>query len=115
METSQARWWAVRVLFESTIGANDLGMAQDSIFLVLARSELEAATKGSAFAADANHEYLNPSGEMVRVHFEQVTDVHEIGESDLEDGMEVYMSLEAGSDAESLRERGRMRPLDRSR
>ena len=107
---SQARWWAVRVLFEQTIGADSSGMVQDSIFLVLAEGEREAATKGAAFASAANHEYLNPFDELVRVRFDQVTGVHEIGESELADGTEVYMSLEAGSDAESLRERGRMRP-----
>jgi hypothetical protein len=110
MEASQARWWAVRVLYEQTIGTAPPDMVQDSIFVVLAEGEREAATKGSAFASGANHEYLNPFGEMVRVRFDQVTDVHEIGESGLADGTEVYMSLEAGSDAESLRERGRMRP-----
>jgi hypothetical protein len=97
--TSQARWWAVRVLFQQTIGA-DSGMIQDSIFLVLAEGEREAARKGAAFASGANHEYRNPFGELVRVRFDRVTDVHEIGESELADGTEVYMSLEAGSDAE---------------
>jgi hypothetical protein len=37
-------------------------------------------------------------------------DVHEAYEASIEDGTQVYMSLEAGLDADSLKERGRISP-----
>jgi len=85
-------------------------MLEDVIFLVLARSGAAAEAKGTAFAVKANHEYENPFGEMVVVRFDQVTDVHETYEASIEDGTQIYMSLEAGSDAAILKERGRTRP-----
>jgi hypothetical protein len=109
MEAS-GRWWAVRVLYESLIDDVPHGIFEDVIFLVLARSGAEAEAKGTEFAIKANHEYENEAGEMVVVRFDQVTDVHETYEASIEDGTQVYMSLEAGSDAESLKERGRTRP-----
>jgi hypothetical protein len=112
-ETPHVRWWAVRVLFEQVIGDESSRMVRDSIFLVLAGSERGAATTGEEFASAENFDYPNAFGESVRVHFDQVTDVHEIGETDLGDGTEFYMSLEAASDAESLRSgdgRGRSQP-----
>jgi hypothetical protein len=54
-----------------------------------------------------------PFGETVVVRFEQLTDIHDLskpGDAAIEDGTQVYMSLEAGSDVESLRQRGQMRP-----
>ena len=111
MEPSKPRWWAVRALFEMTIGADDASsdMVQDSIFVVLADSEREAVRRGAEFAERANHEYEGGYGEIVRVRFSQVTDVHETLESELYDGMEVYVALEAGSSAQDLRQRARMR------
>jgi hypothetical protein len=56
---------------------------------------------------------LNPFGETVAVRFEQVTDIHALDkprDASIDDGTEVYMSLEAGSDMDSLRQRGQMRP-----
>jgi Domain of unknown function (DUF4288) len=109
MEASE-RWWAVRVLYETLINDVPHGMFEDVIFLVLARSGVEAEAKGTEFAVKANHEYENASGEMVVVRFDQVTDVHETYGASIEDGTQVYVSLEAGSDADSLKKRGRTRP-----
>jgi hypothetical protein len=56
---------------------------------------------------------LNPFGETVAVRFEQETDIHDLDKprvASIDDGTEVYMSLEAGSDMDSLRQRGQMRP-----
>ena len=56
---------------------------------------------------------LHPLGETVAVRFEQVTDTHDLDKprvASIDDGTEVYMSLEAGSDMDSLRRRGQMRP-----
>jgi hypothetical protein len=109
MEASE-RWWAVRVLYRHFINDVPDSMVEDVIVLVTARSEAEAEAKGTESAVKENHEYENDSGEMVTVRFDQVTDVHETYEASIEDGTQVYMSLEAGSDADSLKERGRLRP-----
>jgi hypothetical protein len=68
-------------------------MFEDVVFLVLGRSWAEAEEKGTGFAVKANHEYVNPFGEMVVVFFDQVTDVHETHEASIEDGTRVHMSL----------------------
>jgi Domain of unknown function (DUF4288) len=107
------RWWAVRVLYETLINDEPSGMFEDAILLVLARTGIEAERKGTEFAVEANHEFENDLGETVAVRFDQVTDVHETYEASIEDGTQVYMSLEAGSDADSLKERGQMRPPER--
>ena len=113
---TQDRWWAVRVLYESSIkGApTHTPRGQDAIFVVLAQDEAEAEAKGTEFAIRENSEFANPLGETVVIRFEQVTDIHDVfwpGDGDhLVDGTQVYMSLEAGSDMESLRQRGQMRP-----
>ena len=104
------RWWAVRVLYEDSINDVPTGNFEDVIVLVLARGGTEAEAKGTEFAVKANHEYENDFGEVVAVRFDQVTDVHETDEASIEDGTQVYMSLEAGLDADSLKERGRIRP-----
>jgi hypothetical protein len=112
---SQSRWWAVRVQYEALINDVPNGVFEDVIFVVLGRSGAEAEAKGTEFAVNANHEYENPFGEMVVVRFDQVTDVHETRGASIEDGTRVHMSQEAGSEADSLKERGRTGPRKRPR
>jgi Domain of unknown function (DUF4288) len=112
---ARGSWCAVRVLYETLISGvpEDPPSGQDVIFLVVAQDEAEAEAKGTAFAVKQNHEYENPFGETVAVRFEQVTDIHDLDKprvASIDDGTEVYMSLEAGSDMDSLRQRGQMRP-----
>jgi hypothetical protein len=79
----------------------------------LLRTKQKQRRRTTAFAVKQNHEYENPFGETVEDRFEQVTDIHDLDkprDASIDDGTEVYMSLEAGSDMDSLRQRGQMWP-----
>ena len=93
----QDSWFAVRVLIEpgdrDEPGSDTPDHFEDRFILVHAASEDEALTKGMLFAEDGNDDYHNAEGQTVRWSFRHIIDAHQILDSTLQDGTELYSAF----------------------
>jgi hypothetical protein len=87
-------WFAVKLLFESTVRHEDGRiMQEESIRLIQASDETQARSKAPDLGASAEHEYPNELGETVRWQFAGVLEVQDLCEDNVFDGMEVFSTL----------------------
>jgi hypothetical protein len=61
-----------------------------TVFLIRASSDAEAADVARQVAREKEHEYLAAGGDMVRWVLQEVEEIHELFESDIQQGTEVY-------------------------
>ena len=58
-------------------------LSEESIYLVYAHDEDEAATKAEMLGKDASHSYLNNKGETVLWKFVRIVSIHKFREAEL--------------------------------
>ena len=94
-------WFAVKLLFRSTIDAQEIDapLCEESIRIVRASNEVEALNRARSLGQEEEHEYENEAGETVRWRFEEVLEVQDLCESELHDGMEVFSHIFRDSDS----------------
>ena len=88
-------WYSAKLLFRSTIDGSVVAqpLSEESIRIFRADSEHIAQLRAAEIGRDAEHEYPNENGEMVRWSFVAVLEVQDLCEGDLEDGTEVFSRL----------------------
>ena len=96
VESQQGRWWTVRMIVEvkSADQPPTFDRCEDRIVLVRATDEREAYAKGEIFAA----QYERESSWRVL----KVVDAHEVLETELSDGVELYSAFINHDSAEVL-------------
>jgi hypothetical protein len=100
------RWFSVRVLFELVFGdetaSGSHNRFEDRLILVRAKNEEEALAKGARFAEGTEEQYLSADGQTTGWTFSHVIEAHEILDSTLQDGTEIYSAFVDQDTAEVL-------------
>jgi Domain of unknown function (DUF4288) len=87
-------WYSAKLLFETEQMPDDNRVLQEeSIRLIQADDEQEAASKAKLIGTAEQHEYTNSIGELVTWRFVSVVEVQDLCEDHLSDGIEVFSSL----------------------
>lgn len=95
MTVERQRWFAVRLLSESSIAQDPAAepLFEDTLVLLRATNEEAAQRRGEEYGRAAEHEYENEAREVVRWEFREVLDVQEVLDEEVTDGTEVYYRL----------------------
>jgi len=88
-------WYSARLLFEAEVEGEDSDdiLCEESIYLVEADDDDDAEQKASEVGTQAQHEYANDKGQMVRWRFRRVLDVQELCEPRIAHGTEVFSRM----------------------
>jgi|SRR4051794_7222775 len=91
----QQKWFAACLLMESLVdsGPPKEKLFEETIVLVRAATDADAAQKAERFGRDAEHEYQNTYGETVRWVFRELLDLKELIDEAIGDGTEVYYAF----------------------
>lgn len=83
--------------------SDEVRLWEDEIFLIVASDETEARLKAMELGKDAEHEYANNEGRVIRWVFDCVQNVYEIGEQQPTSGTEIFSRFLKPSEVESIK------------
>lgn len=88
-------WFSAKLIFKSSVddGTDLPSLCEESIRLIEANNEKEALEKSNQLGASEAHEYKNDLGNTVKWRFVKVTEIQDLCEQSIYDGMEVYSKL----------------------
>jgi len=103
--TQKQAWFAVRLLFESTVEGRDEPDFEERIVLLRAPedSHAEAKKRARKLASSAPEEYQNAEGKKVTCVLSEVLDDVQLLDEEIADGTEVYFRFLSAEGAEQLR------------
>ncbi len=99
-----AHWYVADVILEFTIEGDPRNLVHINTHLIEADSPDQAYQKANELGRDGEHEYDNPDGKRVRIHFRGLRELCVIHD-DLEDGAELFYEQLEGLSEDELRRR----------
>jgi hypothetical protein len=88
-------WFSVVLIFEAEVdGICPLdALCEASIRVVEAPDAESAKGKAATLGFQAEHNYQNDMGQMVQWRFREVVEVQDLGETSIDDGIEIYSRM----------------------
>jgi hypothetical protein len=86
-------WFSAKLLFEAEVECSSDPLCEESIRLVEANDDDDAQRRAAEIGAQAEHEYLNEEGQIVRWRFRGILEVQNLCETKIMHGMEVFSRM----------------------